>query len=141
MSGQPAHLKKITTRAKHLQKSHPKVKWTDLIKKASAQLKKGISLSGTSRKKAKPSKATKVTVKRKTSGRTRVTISGIAMGEMSRQHTLLSQQERMLMQARIQLKQPGLTAKEKTGIRRDIANHQKMITSIKKHITALRRHT
>lgn len=49
-------LKKITTRAKQLQKKHPNTKWTSLIKKAGAEYRNGSI--GTTRKKStrKPKK-------------------------------------------------------------------------------------
>ncbi len=33
------HLKKITAKAKQIRKAHPKMKWTDAVKKASASIK------------------------------------------------------------------------------------------------------
>jgi hypothetical protein len=35
------HLQKITTRAKQIHRAHPKKKWTDCIKQASKELKRG----------------------------------------------------------------------------------------------------
>jgi hypothetical protein len=49
------HLQKITTRAKHLKKSHPNTKWTNLVKQAAKELKSGVkkAVSGTKKKTTK----------------------------------------------------------------------------------------
>lgn len=63
------HLKKITAKAKQLRKAHPKMKWTDAVKKASASMK---GASKPAAKKSAPKKrvvkkaAKKVAVKRHT---------------------------------------------------------------------------
>lgn len=56
----PTAIEKIQARAKALRKSYPKAKWTDLIKKASADLKKiGAIGKVTTKKKATKKTATK----------------------------------------------------------------------------------
>lgn len=59
---QPTHLKKITTRAKSLQKAHPKIKWTDLIKMAAKELRTGTKVGKPAKKKTIAKRATKVVV-------------------------------------------------------------------------------
>jgi hypothetical protein len=56
-------LKKITTRAKQLQKEFPNTAWKNLIKKAGADYRNGNLGAGSSRKRSKPKKKS-VTVKR-----------------------------------------------------------------------------
>ena len=64
----PTAIEKIQAKAKALRKSYPNAKWTDLIKKASTDLKKIGAIGGVSKKKKATKKAaTKKTVaKRKT---------------------------------------------------------------------------
>jgi hypothetical protein len=50
-------LEKIQLKAKELKRSYPKAKWTDLIKKASTELKKVGSIGATSKKKKATKKA------------------------------------------------------------------------------------
>jgi len=53
----PTAIEKIQARAKALRKSYPNAKWTDLIKKASTDLKKIGSIGATSKKKKATKKA------------------------------------------------------------------------------------
>ena len=64
----PTAIEKIQAKAKALRKSYTNAKWTDLIKKASTDLKKIGAIGGVSKKKKATKKAaTKKTVaKRKT---------------------------------------------------------------------------
>jgi hypothetical protein len=63
----PTAIEKIQAKAKALRKSYPNAKWTDLIKKASTELKKVGSIGATSKKKKATKKAAtkKVVSKRK----------------------------------------------------------------------------
>ena len=58
----PTAIQKIQAKAKALRKSYPNAKWTDLIKKASTDLKKIGAIGGVSKKK----KATKKAATKKT---------------------------------------------------------------------------
>lgn len=53
----PTAIEKIQAKAKALRKSYPNAKWTDLIKKASTELKKIGSIGATSKKKKATKKA------------------------------------------------------------------------------------
>jgi len=53
----PSAIEKIQAKAKALRKSYPNAKWTDLIKKASTELKKIGSIGATSKKKKATKKA------------------------------------------------------------------------------------
>jgi len=53
----PTAIEKIQAKAKALRKSYPNAKWTDLIKKASTDLKKIGSIGATSKKKKATKKA------------------------------------------------------------------------------------
>jgi hypothetical protein len=53
----PSAIEKIQAKAKALRKSYPNAKWTDLIKKASTDLKKIGSIGATSKKKKATKKA------------------------------------------------------------------------------------
>lgn len=62
----PTAIEKIQAKAKALRKSYPKAKWTDLIKKASTELKKVGAIGGVSKKKKATKKAaTKKTVSKR----------------------------------------------------------------------------
>lgn len=62
----PTAIEKIQAKAKALRKSYPNAKWTDLIKKASTELKKIGSIGATSKKKKATKKAaTKKTVSKR----------------------------------------------------------------------------
>ena len=63
----PTAIQKIQAKAKALRKSYPNAKWTDLIKKASTDLKKIGAIGGVSKKKKATKKAAtkKVVSKRK----------------------------------------------------------------------------
>lgn len=62
----PTAIEKIQAKAKALRKSYPNAKWTDLIKKASTDLKKIGAIGGVSKKKKATKKAaTKKTVSKR----------------------------------------------------------------------------
>ena len=62
----PTAIEKIQAKAKALRKSYPNAKWTDLIKKASTELKKVGAIGGVSKKKKATKKAaTKKTVSKR----------------------------------------------------------------------------
>jgi hypothetical protein len=62
----PTAIQKIQAKAKALRKSYPNAKWTDLIKKASTDLKKIGAIGGVSKKKKATKKAaTKKTVSKR----------------------------------------------------------------------------
>lgn len=132
------HLEKITTRAKQLRKASPKLAWQMAIKKATAELKKGVraAVTGTKKKKTVAPKV-KVAVRKK--GAVRLTIGAIALNKIKTEQTHLNMLEHSLKGQQELLKVKGTTVSEKAAIRRAISKIKNSITACKAHMSALKR--
>ena len=79
-------LKKITTRAKALKKSHPKTKWTDLIKKASKEIKAGKPKTASVSKVHHKKSSNMATAKKRSSGTKKVVVVTGTKRKKSKSH-------------------------------------------------------
>jgi hypothetical protein len=152
--------------AAKLRKKHPGMTMPEAVKKVS---KKGTKRKPAAKKKTAKKKATRKTktigrVKHKKAPRKRaagrksttepirkvkfkvkknftpqITISGVSMGEIRKQHDYQHRMCGHIKRHQAKLKDKGLTKAEKEGIRRDIRALREQIAASKKHITVLKR--
>lgn len=135
-------LQQITTRAKAIRKANPAIKWTDAIKKASAELKrtpvKKRAVSGTKSPK-KAAKPAKVVVRAKKA----TVIAGIgctsraAMAQMNAVMSGIEKQEKVIKQLAGKVKE--VPAKDKPMYRREMSNAKAMLAGLKKAKSAYKK--